>query len=225
MSIALIPFHTSIWPYLFFSFKCLFSVFPISQNIPQNVCSYPAVSWRISPDHVLTSTTIQWLSSTEVVFLFPQLCVGFLLLGFGTKMLVSTNCRCKRTKLQMQNNLRHQSSKHETSSRLSKELNLSQTRLRDSNIITVLAYSCSTNVNMLSNCRHDLMWGKYERHCSGRRESRCVRWLKFTRVETAWSIKIICARRGRNSALPSTNQKLKERRFLSRHVLFRRFLW
>lgn len=33
MSILLIPFHTSIWPHLFV--KCLFSVFPISQNILQ----------------------------------------------------------------------------------------------------------------------------------------------------------------------------------------------
>lgn len=52
---------------------------------------------------------------------------------------------------------------------------MSQTRLRDSNIIIVLAYSCSTNMNMLSNCRHDLMWGKYGQHCSGRRGSRCAK--------------------------------------------------
>lgn len=44
-------------------------------------------------------------------------------------------------------------------------------------------------------------------------------------METAWSIKIICGGCGRNSALPSTNQKPKETIFLFRQVFFRHFFF
>lgn len=44
-------------------------------------------------------------------------------------------------------------------------------------------------------------------------------------METAWSIKIICGGCGRNSALPSTNQKPKETSFLFRQVFFRHFFF
>lgn len=77
MSIVLIPFHTSIWPYLFFSPVCLFSAFSISQNIAQHVCFYSIASWRISWDHVAMRTTSLWL---DTALRSPKLCQGISLI-------------------------------------------------------------------------------------------------------------------------------------------------